>query len=175
MPLADVSAYLERMDAGLADSQAELTLALGGLEERTNARLWQGRVLVQWEADESAGGCLLRPHLVRRLLQLGATADLRDGAVQLRANSRTVAALGPQHAGLAAQLGQAPALRLTLRFDEHDGAYRGGEEQYVVARDVKRGKPVEAVLLRLTADVHPRVQPAAPDPGASERRSPPPS
>jgi hypothetical protein len=148
------------MERALEDGQADLTTRLGAHRERTRARLWQGQVLVDWEADEVAGGCLLRPGLVRRLLALHATlaAGSRQSIV-LRADGRVVSALSPRHARLAERLGQAPDVRLHLRFDGPNGIYTGGEETYRVGG---------AVLLRVTAEVRPR-------PPASAQTSPAPS
>src|SRR4029453_18460443 len=84
--LMDVEASLVAMQSTLADADAELVMVLGGHREVTQARLWQGKVLVDWEADEQAGGCLLRPELVRRLIALHAQATSAGGELRLRAS-----------------------------------------------------------------------------------------
>ena len=43
----------------------------------TAARLWRSQVLVDWEPDPQAGGCLLRPDLLRRLVALHARRSTR--------------------------------------------------------------------------------------------------
>ncbi len=160
MAAPEVEPYLARMEEAVADGYADLTLSMGGSDESSTARLWQGQVLVDWERDEVAGGCLLRPPLVRKLLALHAAVAAQPDGLGVTAAPRVVAALSPRHAGLALQLGEPPELRLVLRFDGPMGAYRGGEETYLV----RSGGRVATVLLRLTARVRPR-----PTPGASER------
>jgi hypothetical protein len=111
-------------------------------------------VLVDWERDEAAGGCLLRPQLVRRLLLLKARAEWHAPSreLRLRATSRLVLALSPAHAQLVSRLGDLPELRVVLRFAGGSGDYLGGEEQYRVALPVRREGPV---LLRLVVRVRP--------------------
>jgi hypothetical protein len=166
--------FLTRMGAVLANAQAEISLTMGGYTDVTVARLWQGDVLVEWERDDFAGGCLLRPALVRRLVILGATVE-RDqprGAsaetwLVVRARPRVVQSLSDRHAHLAAQLGGQASLRLTLRFAGAEGSsYLGGEETYAIEpstrQRLRRGSPLraeEAVLLRLTTTVQPRSTP----------------
>ena len=81
------------MEAAVADADAELTTVLGGHRESVQARLWRGRVLVDWEPDDSAGDCLLRPELLRRLLALHAQPELTARELRIQAPGRTVAAL----------------------------------------------------------------------------------
>lgn len=100
---------------------------------------------MDWERDDVAGGCLLRPALIRRLLALHATVERpTPDLVRVRAAARIVSALSPRHARLLERLGQPAELQLRLRFAH--GVYTGGEEAYRVGR---------AVLLRLTARVWP--------------------
>jgi hypothetical protein len=143
------------MELPLADGEAQLRTSLGTHAELTTARLWRGEVLVDWEPDDSAGGCLLRPALVRRLLALHARVEgANSPEVRVRADRRLLAALSRRHAELADRLGPTAELRLRLCFDDPDGAYTGGEETYGVG---------SAVLLRLTARV--RVSPLPPGSG----------
>jgi hypothetical protein len=160
--LADVEACLVAMEAALVDADAELTTILGGHRESVQARLWRGQVLVDWEPDESAGGCLLHPQLVRRLLALHATATVERSTLTLQAPGRTVAALSPAHAELVSRLGGARRIALTARLRFPNGSYTGGEEAYQV---VHQGKTIP--LLRLTAEVRPKA--------ASPRTSPVPT
>jgi hypothetical protein len=158
----DVEACLASVDAALADADADLSTDLGDHREVTSARLWRSQVLVDWEPDEQAGDCLLRPALLRRLIALHARVDQRPDGLRISAPGRIVAALSPGHADLVARLGGARRVELqaTLRFEAE--GYRGGAEIYYL---VERGKRV--ALLRLTADVRPRRAPEA-----SPRRSP---
>src|SRR5215207_10094086 len=141
----DVEARLAGIEGALADSLVELSTDLGGHHEVTSARLWRGQVLVDWEPDETAGDCLLRPHLLRRLIALHAQVDVTDAnLVRLTANGRVVAALSAEHADLVRRLGGAPRveLRAQLRFEgEH---YLGGQETYYL---LERGQRVP--LLRV--------------------------
>jgi hypothetical protein len=108
-------------------------------------------VLVDWQRDAAAGGCLLRPALVRRLLALHAAADTTHACeVRVRATGRMVTSLSPGHARLVARLEQPPELHLRLRFDGPGGAYLGGDETYQVG---------SSVLLRLTARIRSRAEP----------------
>lgn len=138
------------MEAALTDADVQLQIEIGGLREGATARMWQGQVLVDWERDDDAGGCLLRPHLVRRLVELGARV-VEESPTRLRLHGapRVVAALGPGHAGLASGVAGSPALELTLTRDGA-GTYLGGTEEYHLAG--RRGAP----LLRLEATVRPR-------------------
>jgi hypothetical protein len=162
----DATAGLASVEAALADSDASLSTDLGGHRETTVARLWRGQVLVDWEPDRTAGGCLLRPDLLRRLLALHAQVDTEPEVLRIIAPGRVVAALSPEHADLVSRLGGARRveLRATLRFDRD--RYLGGQETYYL---VERGQRV--ALVRLTAEVRAR----APAPRtASRRRSPAP-
>jgi hypothetical protein len=149
----DLEASLEVMASTLADADAELVTVLGGHREATQARLWQGKVLVDWEPDEQAGGCLLRPALVRRLLALHADATLlaAESELRLRASGRIVSALSETHAQLVNQLGGAARVELRARLRFGAGGYEGGDEVYSV---VDRGRPLAVV--RLTASVRRR-------------------
>jgi hypothetical protein len=142
---------LQAMRAALEDADAEVVTDLGSHRETSQARVWRGQVLVDWEPDALAGGCLLRPALVERLAALHAQPTLADNELRIDAPGRIVAALSPEHQELVAQLGGARrlAMRATLLFA--DGKYRGGEEVYDV---VQRG--VAATLLRLKVRVSPR-------------------
>ena len=152
----DVETRLASVDAALADADAALTTSLGSHQETTRVRLWRGQVLVDWEPDPTAGGCLLRPELVRRLVVLHAHVDLADtGVLRIAAPGRIVAVLSAAHADLVKRLGGARRveLRAQLRFD--GDTYLGGQETYFV---VEHGQRVP--LLRLSAEV--RVRPASP-------------
>jgi hypothetical protein len=141
-----VQALLEAMDSTLADADAELVTVLGGHREVTKARVWQGKVLVDWEADEQAGGCLLRPALVRRLIALHAETRVptSESELRLRASGRIVAALSEVHRDLVAQLGGPTRVELRARLRFTTGVYDGGEETYVV---LDRGQRLEVVKL----------------------------
>jgi hypothetical protein len=138
----------------LADGYAELDTEIGGHRESAQARLWRGQVLVDWERDEAAGGCLVRPELVQRLLALNATARVEGTDVVVTAGPRVVASLSERHARLAAGVQPAPTLSLRLRFDGPDGAYTGGEERYEAPAGVSRRTARPTVVLRLRARVH---------------------
>ena len=169
-PEVDIEPWLARMEAALANGVAHLTLEMGGYRESTDARLWQGAVLVDWERDETAGGCLLRPALARRLIALGARASAQPAAGDVQATltiegpGRVVAGLSASHAGMLARLPREaePVVRVVLRFGANDGAYLGGTEAYVVGprsgiarRAGGGGRERNAVLLLLTATVKP--------------------
>ena len=150
--------WLARVEAATLDSEVELTTQLGGQRELAHARLWRGQVLIDWEVDDQAGGCLVRPELLRRLVALGAQVQTMRDSVQLRASGRALAALSAQHADLVRRLGGAERveMRATLRFAGEQ--YRGGEELYAVG-----GGPRAQPLLRLMATVRsasPRTSPA---------------
>ena len=53
----DLEAWLASVERALADGDATLSTELGDHRETTNARLWRGQVLVDWEPDSQAGGC----------------------------------------------------------------------------------------------------------------------
>jgi hypothetical protein len=157
----EIGAYLASVEAAVADADVALTTELGGYQEVTMARVWHGQVLVDWEPDATAGGCLLRPDLLQRLIALHAQvsidADTPDaGSLQIVAPGLIVAALSPEHARLVTRLGGARRveLRACLRFDQAR-QYRGGCETYFL---LERGQRVS--LLRLSAAVSPRRSPA---------------
>ena len=162
----DASAALASVEAALIDSDASLSTDLGGHRETTMARLWRGQVLVDWEPDRTAGGCLLRPDLLRRLVTLHAQIDAEPDVLRISAPGRIVAALSPEHADLVSRLGGARRveLRATLRFERD--RYLGGQETYNL---VERGQRIP--LVRLTAEVRPRTTVAH---IASRRTSPAP-
>jgi hypothetical protein len=159
-----VEAALAAVEAALLDSDARLSTDLGDRQEVTTARLWRGQVLVDWEPDAQAGDCLLRPELLRRLVDLRADAHFARDDLLLQAPGRLVAALSGEHAALVRRLGGARRVEMAIRLRFVDNAYVGGEETYAL---VERGRRVP--LLRLTADVSIR-QPRA----ASPRTSPAP-
>jgi hypothetical protein len=160
----DVEARLASVEAALADADADLSTDLGGHHERTSARLWRGQVLVDWEPDPHAGGCLLRPTLLRRLIALHAHVEHEPDVLQITAPGRIVAGLSAEHADLVARLGGARRveLRAALRFE--DDVYRGGHETYYLVERSQR-----QALLRLSAEVRPRL---GSKPEALPRRSP---
>jgi hypothetical protein len=148
----DVEARLASVEAALANADADLSTDLGGLRETTSARLWRGQVLVDWEPDAQAGGVLLRPELLRRLVTLHPRVEQADDVMSIVAPGRIVAALSADHADLVARLGGARRIELQAELRFTAGAYRGGRETYYL---VERGRRV--ALLRLTADVRPRL------------------
>jgi hypothetical protein len=152
------------IQAALMDADASLSTDLGGQRTHTSARLWRGQVLVDWEPDARAGDCLLRPDLLRRLIDLHARVDVSHESLVVEAPGRVVAGLSPEHAALVRQLGGARRVALTVRllFAGADGAYRGGTETFHV---VERGQRTQ--LLRIQAEV--RVRPA----GAASRHTSP--
>lgn len=153
MAAAALEDALRRMALALEDADARLRVAMGGHEETVEARVWRGQVLVDWERDDEAGGCLLRPGLVERLAALGASATRAGSSLDIRASPRVLASLSAGHAALAARLGQPAALRLRLRFDGPGGGYTGGREQYVVEPGRRPAVPLVTlrVALRLRA------------------------
>ena len=157
VPLDD---YLRAMQAALANAEADVITELGAHRETARARLWQGQVLIDWEPDQLAGGCLLRPALVERLVALHAQVSEAPGELRIDVPGRIVAGLSEEHAELVKQLGGARrlAMRAMLRLAD-DGVYQGGEEVYDV---IQRG--VHAPLLRLQVRVarpaSPRTSPA---------------
>jgi hypothetical protein len=164
----DLETRLASVEAALANADAALTTSLGSHQETTSVRLWRGQVLVDWEPDTSAGGCLLRPELLRRLVALHAQVDLSDAnMLRIAAPGRIVAVLSAEHADLVRRLGgeRKVELRAQLRF-KHDH-YVGGQETYFV---LERGQRVP--LLRLTVSLQQRAMPA---PAASPRKSPAPT
>ena len=159
--------YLERMETTIADADAELRLVIGGHCEVTTVRIWHGQVLVDWEPDEAAGGCLLRPALLARLAALHAAVRLAPERVELTAPGRVVSSLSPAHADLVAQLGGAARveLRTTLRFSA--STYVGGEEAYYM---LGSGRGRSSLLLRLSARVRRHTTPQASPRTSRERR-----
>jgi hypothetical protein len=143
-----LQACLARLDAALLDADAILSTDLGGQHEHTTVRLWRGQVLVDWEPDARAGGCLLRAALLRRLVALDARVSFVGEDLFVEASGRIVAALSPEHAALVRQLGGARRVQLSTRLHFVQGAYRGGEETYYLA---ERGRRIP--LVRVTADV----------------------
>ena len=162
----DLEACLDKIEGALADADADLSIDLGGHHELTSARLWRGQVLVDWEPDAQAGGCLLRPALLRRLIALHAPVEHVDAALRISAPGRIVAGLSAEHADLVARLGGARRVELqaTLRFE--GPVYRGGDETYYLVERRQR-----QALVRITADVRPR---SSRSPEASPRTSPAP-
>jgi hypothetical protein len=143
-----LQACLIRLDAAMLDADARLCTYLGGQQEVTNVRLWRGQVLIDWEPDAQAGGCLLRAALVRRLVTLDAPVEFVGDDLVLAASGRIVAALSPDHSALIRRLGGARRVQLAVRLRFVHGEYRGGEETYFLA---ERGRRIP--LVRLTADV----------------------
>jgi hypothetical protein len=144
----DALALVER---DLDDADATITLHVGGQTEVTRVRLWHGEVRVAWEPDPNAGGCLLRPALLRRLVALHAEVASSARGVRLRAPGRILVSLSAEHADLVQRLGGPShvVLQVLLRFT--DGRYVGGEEAYFVT---ERG--ARAALMRLTVEVRSR-------------------
>jgi hypothetical protein len=150
LPPGDVAAALEAMQTTLQDADAELVTVLGGHREVTSARVWQGRVLVDWEPDEQAGDCLLRSALIRRLIALHAEAALHAHGSELRlhAKGRIVVSLSESHRELVGQLGGEARVELHARLRFDAAGYAGGEESYAV---VDAGRRLE--VLKLSARV----------------------
>jgi len=148
----DVEARLASMEAALADADADLATDLGGHRELTSARLWRGQVLVDWEPDPQAGGCLLRPGMLRRLIALHADVEDDGDVLRISAPGRIVAGLSAEHADLVGRLGGVRRVELRAALQFAGGVYRGGNETYyLVDRGQRQG------LLRLSADVRPRL------------------
>ena len=142
--------WLARIEAAIADADVELATQLGAHREVSRARVWRGNVLVDWEADGQAGGCLLRPALLRRLLMLGADARQDGGRVTLRASGRVLEALSADHADLVRRLGGAERVEMRARLRFANDRYTGGDEAYLV---LNRGRAQP--LMRLSASVRP--------------------
>jgi len=157
-----LEARLATVEAALIDADACLLTDIGGHHEATSARLWQGRVLVDWEPDMHAGGCLLRPFLLRRLLALHAQISSIPDGVRIIAPGRVVAALSATHADLVDRLGGARRIQLEVDLRFAGEKYRGGRETYFLAEHGRR-----VALLRVTAEV--RLRRA----GAASRRMSP--
>lgn len=153
--------WLEAVQAAVEDGDAELATDLGGRRESTAARLWHGQVLIDWQPDDQAGDCLLRPVLLRKLL--AHVTHKSPSELELNVPGRAVAALSEQHADLVRRLGGARRLELILRLHFDNGTYIGGEETYSL---VQRGQ--SRALLTLSARVRLRAH------TASRRTSPAP-
>lgn len=136
---------LERIEAALLDADATISTGLGDHQDLTSARLWRGQVLVDWEPDQRAGGCLLRPALLRRLIALHAHVDACADGFAVIAPGRVLSALSTDHADLVRRLGGPRHVEFVahLRFDQED--YVGGDETYWL---LARGQ--RTPLLRLT-------------------------
>jgi hypothetical protein len=141
----DVETRLASVEQALDDADATLSIDLGDHHETATARLWHGQVLVEWEADSHAGGCLLRVGLLRRLIALHAEASLSNQTMTLRAAGRVVAGVSAEHADLVRRLGGARRVELFIKLHFADGVYTGGEETY---RVVGRGQRVPLVSVR---------------------------
>jgi hypothetical protein len=142
---------IDLVDAALQDADATLSTDVGGHQELTTVRLWRGQVLVDWEPDTRAGGCLFQPATLRRLIALHASVTRSGDGLTLTAPGRIVAALSPTHADLVRRLGGARRVNLTISLRFEDGEYRGGDETYHVT---ERGK--QLTLLRLRAQLRSR-------------------
>jgi hypothetical protein len=164
MDSSDTSEWLNAVAAALEDADAQLVTDLGGSREVTSARLWRGQVLVDWQPDLQAGGCLLRIDLLRALVASGAKTSVAANEVTLEVPGRLVAALSEHHARLVHQLGGARRLALSVRLRFAEGQYVGGQETYALVAQ-RRASP----LLQLTADVRVRA------PRASQHTSPAPT
>jgi hypothetical protein len=152
------------MEEALVDGYAELDLEIGGHHELTRARLAHGQVLVDWERDDAAGGCLLRAALVRRLLLLNARVRWQPPTVMLTAGPQLLKHLSEEHERLVRGVTPPPLLSLRLRFDGPAGAYVGGEERYDSGRAAS-----STMILRLRA----RLRPAAARPRSAQTSSAP--
>jgi hypothetical protein len=138
------------MEHALADAYAELDLEIGGHHELSRARLTRGQVFIDWERDDSAGGCLLRVALVRRLLLLNARVRSEPTVVVLTAGPELLSRLSDEHERLVRGVSPKPTLTLRLRFAGPDAAYIGGEERYDVPLP---GRGRASTILRLRAQV----------------------
>jgi hypothetical protein len=144
----DVESCLASVERALEDGDATLSIHLGDHHETATARLWRGQVLIDWEPDLQAGGCLLRVALLRRLIALHARVALSDNALTLQAAGRVVASLSAAHADLVRRLGGAGRVELLVKLDFADGIYGGGDEVYHVV-----GRGQRAPLVRVRAEV----------------------
>lgn len=150
--VVDVERALSLMTTAAMNADVRLHTAVGVHNEVSQVRLWRGQVLVDWEPDEDAGGCLVRPRLVERLVALHAT--VRSGAsdhLTIVASGRIVSALTPEHAALVTHLGGARRVELELDLTFEGDRYTGGAETYRLA---ERGR--RAPLIRIVAQVHQR-------------------
>ena len=146
----EVESCLAGVELALEDGDATLSIQLGDHHETASVRLWRGQVLVDWEPDVQAGGCLLRVALLRRLIALHAHVSLFDAAMTLRAAGRVVAGLSAAHADLVRRLGGARRVELLVRLEFTDGVYTGGDEAYHV---VDRGQRVPLVSVHANVRV----------------------
>lgn len=142
---------LDLVEAATENGQATLSTFVGGHREQTPVRLWRGQVLVDWEPDAQAGGCLLRPALLRRLVALHATVTGTGDTLTFTASGRVVAALSPTHTDLVQRLGGARRVELRISLVFGSGQYLGGVETYAVS-----DKGGRVTLLKLEAQVLPR-------------------
>lgn len=142
---------LALMAAAAQNAEVEIETTVGVHVETGQARLWRGQVLVDWEPDPNAGGCLVRPDQVERLIALHATTRERPTGLDVVAAGRIVSGLSPQHAGLVNQLGGARRVELGLQLTFTDDRYVGGTETYWLVEGSRR-----AVLIRIVARVHQR-------------------
>jgi hypothetical protein len=149
----NVESCLASVERALEDGDARLSIDLGDHHETAAARLWRGQVLIDWEPDSHAGGCLLRVALLRRLIALHAQVAVSDRAMTLRAAGRIVAGVSSEHADLVHRLGGARRVELFITLHFADGAYTGGEETYRVVQGARR-----AAVVSVRAEV--RVRPA---------------
>lgn len=147
----DTEVWLASVEAALVDADADLSTDLGDHHEVTPARLWRNQVLVDWEPDPQAGGCLLRPDLLRRLVALSARVETTADGIRLSAPGRVVAALSAEHADLVSRLGGSRRVEMRAVLNFEGQVYRGGQETYYL---VERGRRLP--LLQLSADVRPR-------------------
>jgi hypothetical protein len=157
----DIEGRLASIEQALEDGDATLSIQLGDHHETATARLWRGQVLVDWEPDLQAGGCLLRVAQLRRLIALHAQVALSGRAMMLRAPGRVVAGLSAEHADLVRRLGGARRVELFVQLDFADATYAGGVETYHV---VDRGQRLP--LLSVRAEVRVR-SPRAASPNTS--------
>jgi len=128
----DIEGRLASIEQALEDGDATLSIQLGDHHEVTTARLWRGQVLVDWEPDLQAGGCLLRVAQLRRLITLHAQVALSGRAMMLRAPGRVVAGLSAEQADLVRRLGGARRVELDVKLVFANGSYSGGVETYHV-------------------------------------------
>lgn len=143
-----VPSLLERIEAALENADATISTGLGDHRETTTARLWQGQVLVDWEPDPRAGGCLLRPALLRRLVALHARVNSTPNRLSLIAPGRILAALSPDHADLVQRMGGPRRLEIEIRLQFAEDDYLGGDETYWLV-DATRRHPLLQLSVRL--------------------------
>lgn len=150
--MVDVGHALTMMTTAAQNADVHLRTTVGVHNEVSQVRLWRGQVLVDWEPDEDAGGCLVRPSLVERLVALHATVrPAGSDHLKVVASGRIVSALTPEHAALVTHLGGARRVELELNLTFEGDRYTGGIETY---RLVERGR--RAPLIHIVAQVHQR-------------------